>query len=105
MQQFIENVQTPIVTDNSRVALWGKDSFMIDPLQLNFLEHEKRWNSAAVVRMMQESKIDYVILTMPADRALKWQGFSRIPDPLIPIVKDRYRLAGVLDNFYVYVKK
>jgi hypothetical protein len=42
---------------------------------------------------------------MPLERNLKWQGISRLPDSLLPMIKDQYRLQNVVDNFYVYVKK
>jgi hypothetical protein len=105
LERLVKGTNAPVLTDNARVALWSHDSFCIDPLQLNFLEHEGKWSSSGIARMLQESRIAYVVLMMPLERNLKWQGISRLPDSLLPMIKDQYRLQNVVDNFYVYVKK
>jgi len=94
-----------VITDNSRLALLGRDSFLIEPFQLSYMEKAGKWSAQGLVEMLHRHEIQYVVLMRPIEQPLTWQGMKRLPDGVIDAVKSAYRFSRLVDNHYVYVPR
>jgi hypothetical protein len=105
VREKVKNAQGLILTDNPRFAWLSRNALMIDPFPMSYLEKRGKWNSAELIDMLKEGKIEMVVLTLPVENALGWQGFKRIPASVLTAIQKYYQYKGTLDGYHIYMKK
>jgi hypothetical protein len=94
-----------IITDNPHFALISRQPFLLEPLLLSYMEKAGKWSSQGIVEMMRKHEIELIVLTLPVENALSWQGFKRLPAAVLAAIQKYYRLEQKLNGYYVYVPK
>lgn len=101
----VMETQGPIITDNPRFALISRKSFFIDPFPMSYLEKKGKWDSTRIVEMLQSGQIEMIVLTLPVENALSWQGFKRIPESILAAIQKYYRYEITLDGYSIYLPR
>jgi hypothetical protein len=105
IRKLAQGADGPLLTDNPRLAFLSRQQFLIDPFPFGYLERQGRWDSKEPVSMLDQHRIPLVILTLPVEDSLSWQGAKRLPLPIIDAVKRNYTLQQKLDGYYVYTPR
>jgi len=69
------------------------------------MEKTGKWSSKEIVEMLQKHEVELVVLTLPVGNALSWQGFKRLPEPILAAIEKYYRYDRTLDGYQLYLPK
>lgn len=105
IRSLVQKTEGPLLTDSPRLAFLSRQQFLIDPFPFSYLEKQGRWDSADVVAMLDQHRIPLVVLNLPIEDSLSWQGAKRLPLTIIDAVKRNYTLHDRTDSYYVYTPK
>lgn len=105
VRALVRSVDAPVLTDSPRLAVLSKQQFLIDPFSLSYLEKLGKWDSSELVSLLENRQIGMVVLSVPIERSLSWQGATRLPSRAIDAVKNNYDFQRLIDGYYVYVPK
>lgn len=94
-----------LITDNPRFALISKQPFLLEPFPLSYMEKTGKWSSTDIVEKLRSQEIKLVVLTLPVENAFGWQGFKRLPIPVLGAIQKYYKYDGTLNGYHVYVPK
>jgi len=103
IRQQVTDAKGLIITDNPRFALISRQPFLLEPFPLSYMEKTGKWSSSGITEMLENHKIEMVVLTLPVENALSWQGFKRLPVPVLGAIEKYYRYDRTVDGYYVYL--
>jgi len=102
IQNVVEKAEGFVLTDNPRLAVLSDRPFFVDPLVLTTLEMAGKWDSGGIRDLLLRCEIPLVILSLPVDQSLSWQGTKRLPQKVIGAIRQNYRLCSRIDGYYIY---
>lgn len=105
VSQKVKETRGLILTDNPRFALISRQPFLIDPFPMSYLEKSGKWDSTRILKMLQDGQIEMIVLTLPVENALGWQGFKRIPVSILASIQRYYRYDVTLDGYFIYLPR
>ena len=105
VRKQITELEGVIITDNPRFALMSHRPFLLEPFPLSYMEKTGKWSSKEIVEMLQKHEVELVVLTLPVENPLSWQGFKRLPEPVLAGIEKYYRYDGTLDGYHLYLPK
>ena len=94
-----------VISDNPRISLASQHPFLVEPFPYSYLEKTGEWNSAELLSIVKQGRVEFFIMTNPFEHPMTWQRVTRIPTSVLKTANEEYKLAGRLDGYYIYVHK